>query len=376
VGEALTGGGSEPAIENVSQLPVVVTQPDTPGDLPESESSRIQVIEGDVSEVTQEVMPSMVAVDVSATVTQTDFFGQTRSYEEEGGGSGIIVGENETELLIVTNSHVVADVQKIEVVFIDETKAEAQVKGADDTIDVAVIAIPLDSLSESTRRSIKIATMGDSDSLQLGEPVIAIGNALGYGQSVTNGIVSGLNREVTQEDGSQGTFIQTNAAINPGNSGGALLNIKGEVIGINSNKLGGTIIEGMGFAIPISAAKPIISELFTMEIRAKASESGYLGISNPQAITEEITAIYNIPMGLYITQVAEGSPAANGGLLAGDIITDFEGQSIYSYEDLVEVLTYYGPDSTVTVTVMRQQSGSYASVDLSITLGKRPASLG
>jgi serine protease Do len=376
LGEALTGVENRSEVQIVSQPGAAVSDPQT--DMPNAtltESQRIQVVEEDWTGVTEEVMPSMVAVDVSAIVTQTDFFGQTRQYEQPGGGSGIIVGENDTELLIVTNAHVVADVEKIEVVLIDETKAQAQVKGADPSLDVAVIAIPLDSLSQSTKDSIKIAIMGDSDSLKLGEPVIAIGNALGYGQSVTDGMVSGLNREVTLEDGSTGTFIQTNAAINPGNSGGALLNAKGEVIGINSNKLGGTIVEGMGFAIPISAAKPIISELFTREIRAKASESGYLGISNPQAITDEITAIYSIPKGLYITQVSEDSPASRGGLLAGDIITEFEGQSIYSYEDLVEVLSYYGPDSTVSITVMRQQSGSYEAVELTITLGKRPSNL-
>jgi serine protease Do len=376
LGEALTVGESQPEVQIVKEpQPVVSNQQEDNPNVTLTESGRIQIVEGDWTGVTEEVMPSMVAIDVNAIVTQTDFFGQTRQYEQPGGGSGIIVGENDTELLIVTNAHVVADVEEIEVVLIDETKAQAQVKGADPNLDVAVIAIPLDNLSQSTKDSIKIATMGDSDSLKLGEPVIAIGNALGYGQSVTDGMVSGLNREVTLEDGSTGTFIQTNAAINPGNSGGALLNARGEVIGINSNKLGGTIVEGMGFAIPISAAKPIISELFTREIRVKASESGYLGISNPQAITDEITAIYSIPKGLYLTQVAENSPASRGGLLAGDIITEFEGEPIYSYDDLVEVLTYYGPDSTVKITVMRQQSGIYEAVELTITLGKRPSNL-
>jgi serine protease Do len=376
VREALTGNDSQPEvlIDEQQQLTASDSQADTPN-VTLTESGRVQIVEEDWTEVTEEVMPSMVAIDVSAVVTQTDFFGQTHRYEQEGGGSGIIVGENDTELLIVTNAHVVADVEEIEVVLIDETKAQAQVKGSDPNLDVAVIAISLDSLSQSTKDSIKIATMGDSDSLKLGEPVIAIGNALGYGQSVTDGMVSGLNREITLEDGFTGTFIQTNAAINPGNSGGALLNAKGEVIGINSNKLGGTIVEGMGFAIPISAAKPIISELFTREIRVKASESGYLGISNPQAITDEITAIYSIPKGLYITQVSENSPASRGGLLAGDIITEFEEQSIYSYDDLVEVLTYYGPDQTVKITVMRQESGIYEEVELTITLGKRPSNL-
>jgi serine protease Do len=381
VGEALTGSenSGKPATQNVSQ-PIVTDTSAIAGSVTSSvqltETQPIQVVTGDIAEVTKEVMPAMVALDVSAVVTQTDFFGQTRSYESEGGGSGFIVGENDTELLIATNNHVVADTSKIEVVCIDETKAEAQVKGTNAGMDIAVIAVPLDALSQSTKDSIKIAKLGDSDALALGEPVIAIGNALGYGQSVTNGIVSALNREITLEDGSTGTFIQTNAAINPGNSGGALLNIKGEVIGINSNKLGGTVVEGMGFAIPISAAKPIMSELFTKEIKSKVAESGYLGISNPQAITDQIMAVYSIPKGLYITQVADGSPAAQGGLLTGDIITDFDGETIATYEDLVGALSYYGPGDAVTVTVMRQQNGSYNPVELHITLGKRPANLG
>jgi serine protease Do len=379
VGEALTGNNEQPATQNVSQPAAVDTSANAGSDTSAvklADAQSIQVVTGDLTEVTKEVMPSMVALDVTATVTQTDFFGQTRKYESEGGGSGFIVGENDTELLIATNNHVVADTSKIEVVFIDETKAEAQVKGTNAGMDIAVIAVPLDALSQSTKDSIKIAKLGDSDALQLGEPVIAIGNALGYGQSVTNGIVSALNREISLEDGSTGTFIQTNAAINPGNSGGALLNIKGEVIGINSNKLGGTVIEGMGFAIPISAAKPIISDLSTKEIKNKVAESGYLGISNPQAITSEITAIYSIPKGLYMTRVEEGSPAAQGGLLTGDIITAFEGETIATYEDLVGALSYYGPGDEVTITVMRQQNGSYSSVELNITLGKRPDSLG
>jgi serine protease Do len=381
VGEALTGSenSGKPATQNVSQSAVVDTSAGAGSNTSSvqlADTQPIQVVTGDISEVTKEVMPAMVALDVSATVTQTDFFGQTRSYESAGGGSGFIVGENDTELLIATNNHVVADTSKIEVVFIDETKAEAQVKGTNPGMDIAVIAVPLDALSQSTKDSIKIAKLGDSDTLALGEPVIAIGNALGYGQSVTNGIVSALNREITLEDGSTGTFIQTNAAINPGNSGGALLNIKGEVIGINSNKLGGTVVEGMGFAIPISAAKPIMSELFTKEIKSKVEESGYLGISNPQAITDEIMAVYSIPKGLYITQVSDGSPAAQGGLLTGDIITDFDGETIATYEDLVSALSYYGPGDAVTVTVMRQQNGSYNPVELHITLGKRPANLG
>lgn len=339
-----------------------------------TDTTQVRVVSSDVTDVVEEVMPAMVSIINNYTEKGTTIFGQSYTQELAASGSGIIVAESDTELLVVTNYHVIEGTTTLEVTFIDESTAEAQVKGTDSDMDLAVIAIPLDSLSEETKNSIAIATLGDSDSLKMGEPVIAIGNALGYGQSVTNGIVSAVNREITLEDGSTGTFIQTNAAINPGNSGGALLNVNGEVIGINSNKIGGTTIEGMGYAIPISAAKPIISELMLKETRTKveSDQIGYIGITM-QTIDSQFNKMYNIPMGVYIVSVADNSPAKEAGLLSGDVITEFEGEKISEYEDLQDILQYYGAGSTVTITVMRPQNGEYQSKQITLTLGSKPA---
>lgn len=338
-----------------------------------TDTSNVRVVSSDVSDVVNEVMPAMVSI-INNFTEQGTIFGQNYSQEAAASGTGIIIGESETELLIVSNYHVVADATKLDVSFIDGTTAEATIKGADADMDLAVIAIPVESLSEETKNSIAIATLGDSDALNMGEPVIAIGNALGYGQSVTNGIVSALDRQITLEDGSTGLFIQTNAAINPGNSGGALLNVNGEVIGINSNKIGGSVVEGMGYAIPISAAKPIIADLMLKETRTKVEEgqSGYLGISL-QPITEQLITLYKIPQGIFVTDVADGSPAQAAGMLNGDIITKFEGEKITAYEDLQEILQYYGAGTEVTITVMRPQNGAYESIDLTVTLGSKPS---
>ena len=238
---------------------------------------------------------------------------------------------------------------------------------------MAVIAVALSDLSEETKNAISIAKMGDSEELELGEQVIAIGNALGYGQSVTGGWVSALNREVELEDGSKGTFIQTDAAINPGNSGGALLNIKGEVIGINSNKIGGTVIEGIGYAIPISAAQPILEELMTKETRNKVEEgnSGYLGIV-PQSVTADVAELYGMPEGVFVSRMDAGTPAEAGGLLRGDIITKLDGNKVSTAEELRELLLYYEAGETIELTVMRNDNGEYQELTLSVTLGSRP----
>lgn len=341
-----------------------------------TDTTEVRVVSSDVSDVVDEVMPAMVSIVNNYTETSTTFFGQSYTQEKAASGSGIIVGESETELLIVTNHHVVADATKLEVSFIDGSVAEAQIKGMDSDMDLAVIAIPFESLTEETKNSIAIATMGDSDALKLGEPVIAIGNALGYGQSVTGGYVSALDREITTEDGAANTFIQTDAAINPGNSGGALLNINGEVIGINSNKIGATAVEGMGYAIPISAAEPIIGELMLKETRTKVEDGqvGYIGITM-QTITSDYSQMLRIPQGVYVVEVQEGSPAHEAGLLTGDVIVKFEGEKISTHEDLQNILQYYGAGSTVSVTVQRPQNGKYQSVDIQITLGTRPDSL-
>ena len=336
-------------------------------------ATSVTYVESDVSNVVEKVMPAMVSIVNNFTET-ANVFGQQYTQEEAASGSGIIVGKTDDELLIVSNNHVVESADTLTVTFIDGSEAQAQIKGLDSDMDLAVIAVSLSDLSEDTKNAITVATLGSSDELKLGEPVIAIGNALGYGQSVTNGIVSALNREITLENGATGTFIQTNAAINPGNSGGALLNMNGEVVGINSNKIGGTTVEGMGYAIPITSASPIIADLMERQTRTKVAEDevGYIGISL-QEVTSQISQMYNMPEGIYVVSVEEGSAAANAGIMKGDIITKFDGSSITSYSDLQKMLQYYAVGDSVTVTVQRPQNGEYVSIELNLTLGSRPA---
>lgn len=335
-------------------------------------TNTVTVVESDISDVVENVMPAMVSIVNNYTETG-NFWGQTYTQEAASSGSGIIVGETDTELLVVTNYHVIKDATTLEVTFIDGNTAEAKIKGTDSDMDLAVIAVALDSVSEETRGEISIAKLGDSDNLKLGEPVIAIGNALGYGQSVTNGIVSALNREMTLSDGTTHTFIQTNAAINPGNSGGALLNMQGEVIGINSNKIASDTIEGMGYAIPISSASPIIADLMERTTRDKVEEgeTGYMGIIL-QNVTSQISQMYNMPTGVYVVSVEEGSAAQTAGIMAGDIITRFDGEQISSSTDLQDIMQYYAAGATAQVTIMRPERGEYVEYKLDITLGSRP----
>lgn len=336
-------------------------------------TNHITYVQNDVSDVVEEVMPAMVSIINNYTET-SDFFGRTYSEEYAASGSGIIVAENDSELLMVTNHHVVSDANSLEVTFIDGSKAEARIKGTDSEMDLAVIAVSLGDLSEETKEAIAIATLGDSDNLKLGEPVIAIGNALGYGQSVTNGIVSALDREIKLEDGSAGVFIQTNAAINPGNSGGALLNIEGEVIGINSNKFGGEAVEGMGYAIPITSASPIIADLMERQTRNKvaAEDMGYIGIEL-QEVTSQISQMYNMPEGIYVISAQEGGAAWTAGIMKGDIITKFDGERVTSYSELQNVLQYYAAGESAKITVMRPENGEYVSYEFEIVLGSKPA---
>lgn len=334
-------------------------------------TNSVTVVTSDYTEIVEAVMPAMVSI-LNTTVTKTQYWGQVYEEEEQYSGSGIIIAENGEELLIATNYHVVADANKLEVNFIDGSIVEAQIKGTDADMDLAVISIQLAKLDDATKEAIVIAKMGDSDSLKLGESVIAIGNALGYGQSVTGGYVSALNREITMQDGSVGVFIQTDAAINPGNSGGALLNVKGEVIGINSSKIGGSYVEGMGYAIPITAAEPIIGDLMNKETRYKVDEIGYMGTSL-MTITDEQAYMYDFPQGIYVRSVEEGSPAEKAGVLKGDIIVNFDGEKVTDYEGLVEVMQYYGPGSEVTLTVMRATLGQYERIELNLILGKKPS---
>lgn len=355
----------------VSEIAAEATKESTQSSV--QSATNVTYVESDVSDVVEKVMPAMVSIVNNFTET-ANVFGQQYTQEEAASGSGIIVGKTDDELLIVSNNHVVESADTLTVTFIDGSEAQAQVKGLDSDMDLAVIAVSLNDLSDDTKNAITVATLGSSDDLKLGEPVIAIGNALGYGQSVTNGIVSALNREITLENGSAGTFIQTNAAINPGNSGGALLNMNGEVIGINSNKIGGTTVEGMGYAIPITSASPIIADLMERQTRTKVAEDevGYIGISL-QEVTSQISQMYNMPEGIYVVSVEEGSAAANAGIMKGDIITKFDGSSISSYSDLQKTLQYYAAGDSATITVQRPQNGEYVSVELNLTLGSRPA---
>ena len=327
----------------------------------------------DASNVVKQVMPAMVSIVNNSTETQS-FWGQTYTRPVAYSGSGIIVAEKDEELLIVTNNHVVEGTSSLEITFIDGSTAEAVIKGLDVDMDLAVISVRLSNLSEDTKKAITVAILGNSDDLELGEPVIAIGNALGYGQSVSGGMVSALAREITFDDGSTGLFIQTDAAINPGNSGGALLNMKGEVIGINSSKIADTKVEGMSYAIPITSASPIIAELMDRQVREQKvteSERGYLGI-RLQFLDASTAQMYGMPQGAYVRSVDENSAAAKSGLLHGDIIVSFDGQRISSTDELTDAMEYYRAGETVKMTIKRIIDGEYKSVELEITLGRRP----
>ena len=320
-------------------------------------------VASDVSNMVEETMPSLVSITSNITV---DYYYYTES--AEAGGSGIIIGKNDDELLVVTNYHVIADADSLIVNFIDNEKAPAQVKGTDENMDLAVIAVKLSDIPSDTMSAIKIATMGDSESLKAGQPVVAIGNAMGYGLSVTTGVVSAVNREMNMGDIS-GTFIQTDAAINPGNSGGALLDINGNVIGINSSKLGGMVVEGMGYAIPISAAQPIIENLMTRTTRTLVSEDdrGYLGIVGA-TVTPQDAQYYGLPEGAYISSVTPGSAADKAGIQAGDYIVGLEGIAIDSMQKLQGELQYYSAGDTVEVEIMRNVGNSYKSLKFKVTL--------
>jgi serine protease Do len=372
---AITESASETVTETANEdtLAALSNSTATTDSADSTSTGTVSAVVSDVSEVVEKVMPSIVAINNHYT-EKMSYFGQSIVSEEEASGSGIIVGENDTELLIATNYHVIADADTLTVQFAEDedSEAEASVKGTDADMDLAVIAVSLDSLSSDTLSKISVATLGDSDSLVVGEPAIAIGNSLGYGQSVTLGVISALNRSIELSDGSSGTFIQTDAAINPGNSGGALLNVKGEVIGINSNKIGGSAIEGMGYAIPISAASPIIADLMLKETKNKVAEDerGYLGISGI-SVTEDVSEAYGMPEGVYIAQVYEGTAAEAAGLEKGDIITAFDGDTITSMDALQKELEFYAKGDTVEVTVMTSGIGGYIEKTVSLTLGNK-----
>lgn len=337
------------------------------------------VEEGDtIADIAENVMPAMVSITNTSVQEVQDWFrGGSMQYESKSAGSGVIMGENDSELLIVSNNHVVEGATNIAVTFINETSVEGIVKGTDEDNDLAVVAVSLDDIDDDTMSQIRIASAADSDEVRVGEQVVAIGNALGYGQSVTTGIVSALGREVTVRDtygySDYEELIQTDAAINAGNSGGALLNMNGEVIGINSIKASANGVEGMGYAIPTAKALPIIQRLMNRETREKVSENDmpYIGITG-ENVDESVSQLYGLPVGIYLSEVSEDSPADEAGLRKGMIMTAFEGEKIKTMADLQKMLEYYAAGETVTVTVQKaDENREIQEQEISLTLGRR-----
>ena len=328
-----------------------------------------------VADIAEAAMPSIVSItNRSVQEVQSFFRGRAFQYESVSLGSGIIVGENDTELLICSNNHVVEDASELTVSFIDETSYEAQIKGTDPDNDLAVVAVKLEDIDPDTLDQIRIARIGDSDEMRVGEQVVAIGNALGYGQSVTTGIISAKNRSIQVKDYYDVTtyedLIQTDAAINEGNSGGALLNMSGELIGINSAKAASSGVEGMGYAIPIDKAYPILEDLMNRVTRSVVDEdeAAYIGI-NGESVSEEVVELYNLPEGIYVTDVGKGSPAEAAGIERGNIITEFDGVKVSSMDQLRERLQYYSGGETVEILLQTAADGAYTEKTVSITLG-------
>ena len=336
-------------------------------------SQSSSTVTSDVSDIVNNAMPSVVAITNMSVQEVQSYFGGTQQQESTSCGSGIIIGKNDSELLIVTNNHVVEGAETLTVSFANETSVEASVKGTDSSKDLAVVAVPLDSIDDDTMNAISIITLGDSDKLQVGEPVIAIGNALGYGQSVTTGIVSALDRNLDME-GFDSKLIQTDAAINPGNSGGALLNANGELIGINTAKVNANAVEGMGYAIPISDATSVIENLMNRETRTKVDESeqGFLGIEGYD-VTSEKAEMYSIPTGVFVRSVEDGSAADKAGITAECIITKFDGITIDSMSALQSQMQYFkaGDKVEVVIEVPNKSGTKYEEKTVTVTLGER-----
>ena len=325
-----------------------------------------------VSDVAINCMPSVVSITNKSIREVRSMFGMgTQKYENTSVGSGVIVGQNDTELLIVTNNHVIEGASSLTVGFADDEIYEATSKGADSDKDLAIVSVKLEDLKDETKDAITIATIGDSQDLIIGQQVVAIGNALGVGQSVTTGIVSALDREVTIEDVTN-VLIQTDAAINPGNSGGALLNMKGELIGINSAKFASAQVEGMGFAIPTTTFVPIIEELMSRETRevVAAEDAGYLGITGV-SVDKAVSKQYGIPEGVYLSEVEEDGPAAEAGLKKGDVIRKFDGVTVDSINEIREMMDYYKAGEAVDILIYRSTDGDYEEKTISVTLGGR-----
>lgn len=341
------------------------------------------VVTSDVSSVVENVMPSIVSITNMSVQEVQNFFGGTSKQESESAGTGIIISQNDSELLVVTNNHVVAGSNTLTVTFADGNSVEANIKGTDSEYDVAVVAVPLDSISEDTKKAISVATLGDSTELKVGEPAIAIGNALGYGQSVTTGVISALNRSVSETNETTGEttessvkLIQTDAAINPGNSGGALVNASGEVVGINSSKLVGDSVEGVGYAIPISDVSDLIENLMNQETKTKVVEAdqGAIGIKG-MSVSTEYSQQLNMPEGVYVSEVTKGGGAEKAGMTRGCIITGINGTTVSSMDDLQEQLQYYAKGDEVELTIQVPQSnGEYQEQSVNVTLGAKQTS--
>ena len=376
--EALNGDGDEAQTSDNDK--------DGKKDLKEAYEGRVSLAEGgkntdsesrtkgslDVSELAENNLPCVVSITNTSVSQVRDMWGRgVREYENVSCGSGIIIGETDEELLIATNCHVVSGASSITAGFIDDEIYEASLKGADADIDLAVIGVNKSSMKDSTLDTIKIAVIGDSDSLKVGEQVVAIGNAIGYGQSVTTGIISALNRDIPDDD-SDVAYIQTDAAINPGNSGGALLNMDGELIGINSAKIASTYVEGIGYAIPMESARPIIESLMNRKTREKVDEkkAGYLGISGV-SVDASTSQMYGIPEGIYLQTVEEDGPAAAAGLKKGDVIRKFDGITVSSITDLRNNLDYYEEGETVDFVIYRADDGEYKEQTIAVKLGAR-----
>lgn len=331
----------------------------------------------DVSAIVKSAMPSVVAINNTMLYQSNNWWGMSQTYEVPSSGSGIIIGQNDEELLIATNNHVVEDSENLSVVFIDDTSVNASIKGTDADSDLAVIAVALKDIPEDTLSQISVAKLGDSDALEVGQGVVAIGNALGYGQSVTVGYVSALNREVKADNTVTRNLLQTDAAINPGNSGGALLNMKGEVIGINAAKYSSTDVEGIGYAIPISKAQEILSTLMTQRTKNQTvadGEEGYLGIQG-LTVDDSMVKQQDMPAGVFVYGIIDGGAAANSDLRKRDIIVKFDGQSVKSMAALQDLLKYYKAGETVELGVKSLENGEYVDRTVTITLGTK-ATLG
>ena len=327
-------------------------------------------VNSEIADIAENCMPSVVSITNLSVQQVQNFFGGIQEQESKSAGSGIIISQTDEELLIVTNNHVVEGYDSLTVSFIDEESVAANVKGTNANKDLAVIAVSLDDIKQSTLDAIAVAQLGDSTALKVGEPTIAIGNALGYGQSVTVGIVSATGRTL---DGLDGELIQTDAAINPGNSGGALLNANGEVIGINTAKVSDSTVEGMGYAIPISDASDIIQNLMNQKTKTKVDESerGYLGIQGYD-VDEDSSMMYNLPVGVYVAEVENGSAAKKAGISKGNIIVEFDGTTIDSMESLQEVMQYYAAGEEVEVKIsVPENNGEYTEKTVTLTLGKK-----